>query len=175
MTVETAKKTRTRLHALGELTRDAQARVPTGVTALHQQARECDGYPSTASASGEQQRGSGELNAVEAAAHRLLGDIIPHRDGRMRPGPLPKLERIAHLIGVASAAIHELITIADNVNPPEKMDSRSQCVAGEGYAWWMAPKSNPTKVRCDNPQEDGRSTGLCSSCRGRKQRWEATT
>jgi hypothetical protein len=169
MTVESSKRTRSRLHALQELTIEAKKRVPTGANLLHQRASDHDSFINDLT--GEQVSGGGELTPVEAAAHFLLGDLIPPPDGtRMHPGPIMQLERITHLIGVATAAVHELITIADNALPAEKMDSRSQCVAGIGYEWWAAPKANPNKTRCDNPQEDGRNTGFCSGCRQRMQR-----
>ena len=80
---------------------------------------------------------------------------------------------MSHLIGVATAAISEIITIADNVAPLPTAQSRDICVGGVGYEWWQAPDRDPNAAACTNIQEVGRAAGLCASCRGRRQRWVA--
>lgn len=175
---ESPKRVRTRMLGLLELTKNAATRAPAGATLLHQAIADIDGYPATASGAGDGGGGGGgELSAVESAANRRLGDFYPTFDdeGRrqFRPGPTRQLERMAHLIGVATAAISEIITIADNVAPPPTVQSRDICVGGVGYEWWQAPDRDPGAVACTNVQEAGRASGLCGSCRARRQRYVA--
>ena len=169
--IESPKRIRTRMLGLYELTRSATVRTPSGVAKLHDVIRHLDGFSPIASGSGSEHGGGGELTSVESAAHRRLGDLHPGPDGRMRPGPTLELERISHLITEATRAIHDILTIIDNVGDPPKAQSSDMCVGGVGYEWWVAPPGRPDMATCQNVQEKGRASGLCASCRARRQRW----
>lgn len=172
--IESPKRIRTRMLGLYELTRSATTRAPSGATLLHQTIRDLDGYPTSASGADDGAHGTSELTSVEAAAHRRLGDFHPAVvDDRVKykPGPTLQLERMSHLIGVATAALHEIITIADNVAPPPTAQSRDICVGGNGLEWWTPPTGAPNATACSNVQEKGRATGLCHTCRVKRQRW----
>ena len=58
---ESPKRVRTRMLGLLELTKNAATRAPAGASLLHQTISFMDGYPSTASGSGDGGAGGAEL------------------------------------------------------------------------------------------------------------------
>lgn len=173
--IETPRKIRTRSLGLLELAKNVASTAPTACRRLHEIADNHDSLPASVigASDPEGRRATSDLTSVERAAHARLGDLIPDHRGRYHPGPTRQLERISHLIGVASIALSELLDIAQNVDETPRMDDRSRCVAGEGFEWWTPPASAPHKTECDNVQEDRRNTGLCVACRKRRDRWNA--
>lgn len=137
--------------ALAKLKRDGHH----AITAIHDRINEPDVY------------GTGNS---EVAVHTSRGDSIVERVAGTTLGVTEQLDDLEEharaLIAVIADAHSICLPWLPHIDPDDKQAMR--CSGGgdlQGALEWGRPD-------CTNITEPGRGTGLCSSCRGRRERWQ---
>ncbi len=106
---------RDRQHAIGILTQLLNIRLNPTLTHLTDQLDQLDGYPTTASGTDHQPRGTNTLTPTEAAASARLGDLEART--RYRPGPSIILDDLNEYLVMAHTGITRALDLCEQHAP----------------------------------------------------------